>query len=204
MILPDTEACLQASLASPFLDITFDELKKEGFTEARRPRIAYKGLSFAHADGRYRFPMSLHPEPLPPTGYPLRLLTLVQKEFLHSQILQETHDEIPVVWVANENNMLKDIDISLDVFIASPLGRLKVKLKILPGLHQEAVLYRRDDWIKFGGGINQLNEAGLTDMGTVPHFTSSMFVLRIRPLNIFCLSHQPVKLFDLHHWRCGE
>ena len=41
--------------------------------------------------------------------------------------------------------MLKDIDVSLDVFIASPLGRLKVKLKTLTGLHPETVLYRRDD-----------------------------------------------------------
>jgi len=168
--LPDTEACLQASITSPFLETTLDELKRAGFTEARRPWIAYKGLAFAHADGRYHFPMSLHPEPPPPTGYPLRLLTLVRKAFLHSQILPEMHDEIPVAWVSNKNNMLKDIDISLDVFIASPLGRLKVKLKTLSGLHPEAVLYRRDDWIKFGGGINQLIEAGLTDMGDCAPF----------------------------------
>ena len=148
--------------------------------------------------------MSLHPEPLPPTGYPLRLLTLVQKEFLHSQILQETHDEIPVVWVAIENNMLKDIDISLDVFIASPLGRLKVKLKTLTGLHPETVLYRRDDWIKFGGGIHQLIEADLTDMGNCAPFYQQHVRLENLALNILCRNHQPVKLFDLHHWRRGK
>jgi hypothetical protein len=40
-----------------------------------------------------------------------------------------------MVWVAKEDTMLREIDISLDVFIASPPGRLKVKLKTLPGLH---------------------------------------------------------------------
>jgi len=123
-----------------------------------------------HTDGKYRFPMELHPEPLPPSGYPLRLLTLVRKEALHSQILPEAHDKIPMVWVAQENTMLREIDLGLDVFIASPLGRLNVKLKTLPGLHPEAVVYRRDDWIKFGGGVNQLIEAGLTDMGDCAPF----------------------------------
>jgi len=75
-----------------------------------------------------------------------------------------------MVWVAKENTMLQEIDLDLDVFIASPLGRLKAKLKTLPGLHPEAVVYRRDDWIKFGGGVNQLIEASLTDMGDCAPF----------------------------------
>ncbi len=170
VILPDTEACLQASLASPFLETGLDGLKQTGFAEAKRARIAYEGMAFTHADGKYRFPMELHPEPLPPPGYPLRLLTLVRKEALHSQILPEAHDKIPTVWVAKENTMLQEIDHGLGVFIASPLGRLKVKLKTLPGLHPEAVVYRRDDWIKFGGGVNQLIEASLTDMGDCAPF----------------------------------
>jgi len=84
--------------------------------------------------------------------------------------LPESHDKIPTVWVARDNTMLHEIDISLYVFIASPLGRLKVKLKTLTGLHPGAVVYRRDDWIKFGGGVNQLIEAGLTDMGDCAPF----------------------------------
>ena len=35
----------------------------------------------------------------------------------------------------------------------------------MPGLHPEAVLYRRGDWMKLTGGCNQLIEARLTDMG---------------------------------------
>ena len=170
VLLPDTEDCLQASLASPFLETTLDGLKRKGFAEAKRAWIAYEGMVFAHTDGKYRFPMELHTEPVPPTGYPLRLLTLVRKEALHSQILPELHDKIPTVWVANNNSMLQDIDISLDIFIASPLGRLKVELKTLPGLHREALVYRRDDWIRFGGGVNQLIEANLTDMGNCAPF----------------------------------
>jgi len=57
------------------------------------------------------------------------------------------------------------LDLETDVFISSPLGRLKVRLKTMPGLHPEVVVYRRGDWMKLGGGINQLIQERLTDMG---------------------------------------
>jgi hypothetical protein len=46
------------------------------------------------------------------------------------------------------------------------LGRLKVALDIMPGLHPGVVLYRRGDWMNRGGGVNQLIAAGLTDIGS--------------------------------------
>ena len=49
--------------------------------------------------------------------------------------------------------------------MVSPLGRLKVRVKYLQGLHPEVVIYRRGDWMKFGGGANQLIAAELTDLG---------------------------------------
>jgi hypothetical protein len=39
-------------------------------------------------------------------------------------------------------------------------------VQTLPGLHPDAVIYRRGDWISRGGGVNQLIAAGLTDVGS--------------------------------------
>jgi hypothetical protein len=51
------------------------------------------------------------------------------------------------------------------VFLVSPLGRLEVLLKELPGLYPDVVVYRRGDWLKLGGGINQLIADAATDHG---------------------------------------
>ena len=164
--LPDTETCLQKSLDWPYLQVTLEELRREGCAKADRPEIAYADLAFDHPDGRYRFPLILHPEPAADPQYPLRLLTLVRRSAIHSQILPEDQDGLPRAWVAADNPLLPKIDPDRDVYIVSPLGRLKVALDILPGLHPGVVLCRRGDWMNRGGGVNQLIAAGLTDIGS--------------------------------------
>jgi hypothetical protein len=80
-------------------------------------------------------------------------------------MLPQNHELPPLVWVAPDSPGLKGLDKEKDIYLVSALGRLKIRLKELPGLHPEAVLYRRGDWMKRGGGANQLIAARLTDMG---------------------------------------
>ena len=164
--LPDTESCLKRSLNHPRLQVTLEELRLKGCIKANRRSIAYSGLNFDHPDARYRFPLVLHPEPMVNPDYPLRLLTLVRRRAIHSQILPEDQDGLPRIWIAPDNNMMPEIDTRRDVWLVSPLGRLKVALHILPGLHPGSVLYRRGDWMNRGGGVNQLISAGQTDIGS--------------------------------------
>ncbi len=164
--LPDTETCLRNSLDSPFLQVTLDTLRRNGCARANRPTVAYTDMRFDHQDGKYRFPAALHPEPDAVLGYPLQLLTLVRRDAIHSQILPEHQDELPQAWVAPDISGLYQIDPSKAVYIVSPLGRLKVNLQTMPGLHPDVVLYRRGDWMNQKGGINQLISAGITDLGS--------------------------------------
>jgi len=163
--LPDRESCLRAALDSPFLDADLETLRQKGFAQANRPEVAFEGMRFAHPDGRYRFPEALHEEPPPPPGYPLRFLTLVRRRSLHSQILPEDQEGRPVVRVSRENPCLKDLRLDRDVFLASPLGRLAVKVEVCRDLHPSTVVYRRGDWMSLGGGANQLVAPRLTDLG---------------------------------------
>jgi anaerobic selenocysteine-containing dehydrogenase len=163
--LPDSETCFQKSLDLPYLQVTLAELRRKGCAKADRPEIAYADLAFDHPDGRYRFPLILHPEPAADPQYPLRLLTLVRRSAIHSQILPEDQNGLPRAWVAPDNLLLSKINPDKDVWIVSPLGRLKVALDIMIGLHPGVVLYRRGDWMNRGGGVNQLITAGLTDIG---------------------------------------
>ena len=164
--LPTAEECLRAALDSPYLDTTFEEIQKCGCVRSNRPEIAYADLRFAHQDGKYRFPYLLHAEPEPPEGYPLRLLTLVRRKAIHSQILPENQKQPPSVWLASDSPGLDNLDLKKPVKLVSPLGRLTVSIETLPDLHPDVVIYRRGDWICHGGGVNQLVDAGLTDIGS--------------------------------------
>ncbi|MGD9181440.1 MAG: molybdopterin-dependent oxidoreductase, partial [Desulfobacterales bacterium] len=154
--LPTSEDCMRASLNSPYLSTTLEEIRNCGCVRSNRPEIAYADLRFAHQDGKYRFPYVLHAEPQPPAKYPLRLLTLVRRKALHSQMLPEDQKDLPTVWVAPDNCCLKSLNLEKPVDLVSPLGRLKVSVQINAEIHSEVVIYRRGDWISQGGGVNQL------------------------------------------------
>lgn len=164
--LPDTETCLRNSLDSPRLKVTLEKLRQNGCARSDRPAVAYADLTFDHQDGKYRFPATLHAAPAADPQYPLQLLTLVRRNAIHSQILPEDQDPVPQAWIAPDNPAMTGIDRSKDVYLVSPLGRLKISLQTMPGLHPAVVLYRRGDWMKHGGGINQLISAALTDLGS--------------------------------------
>lgn len=163
--VPAPDACLDASLKSRALDISMDTLRAEGFVKVDMPAVAYEGLQFDHPDGRYRFPTALHPEPGPVDDYPLRFLTLVRRDAIHSQMTPEDHCLPPMAWIAPDCDAWRHIDADRPVYLVSPLGRLRVQLSVLEGLHPEVILYRRGDWMKLGGGANQLISEGLTDIG---------------------------------------
>jgi anaerobic selenocysteine-containing dehydrogenase len=164
--LPSDEDCLRASLDSPYLSTTLEQLRDCGCVRSNRPAIAYKDKGFAHPDGRYRFPYILHPEPQAPAEYPLRLLTLVRRKAIHSQILPEDQKQPPLVWVAPDSPCLKHLKPGKPAELVSPLGRLKVSVRTMEGLHPDVVIYRRGGWIRLGGGVNQLIAARLTDIGS--------------------------------------
>ena len=164
--LPSAEDCMRAALDSPFLSTTLEQLRDCGCVRSNRPAIAYADLQFAHQDGHYRFPYILHSEPRPPAQYPLRLLSLVRRKAIHSQILPEDQKQPPVVWIAADNPYVKKLNLEKPVELVSDLGRLRVAVQTMEGLHSEVVIYRRGDWICKGGGVNQLIAAQLTDIGS--------------------------------------
>lgn len=166
VLLPDADACMEESLASPYLDVTLEELREKNYARARRPEVAYGGMVFHHEDARYSFPGVLHDEPAPPAGYGLRLLSTLCKKSMHSQILPEDQEAIPTVWVGPDNPALTAMDPLAEVFLVSPAGRMRVRLMTMEGLHPDVVLYRRGDWMRLGGGVNRLVAPRLTDMGS--------------------------------------
>jgi anaerobic selenocysteine-containing dehydrogenase len=162
--IPEAETCLSVSLQSPHLSIGLPELREKGFSRFRQPAVAYRDLAFDHPDGRARLPEAIHPEAPAPTDYPLRLLSLVRGGAMHSQMAPHEQPAPPTVWIAPDHPVLVRLNSDRTAWLVSPLARLKVKVAALPGLHPEALIYRRGDWMAQGGGVNQLIAGGVGDL----------------------------------------
>ncbi len=163
VLLPTKEEAFRASLDTPRLRTSLEDLRLHGSTEAERPDLPYEGLRFAHPDGLYHPPSLLHDEPGPPDGYPLRLLSLIRREAIHSQIPPEAQQGQPTVWVSPETFWGRRAGEAAR--LVSPLGSMDVLVQPMEGLVRDVVVYRRGDWMQLGGGVNRLIADGLTDLG---------------------------------------
>ncbi len=172
VVVPGAEEIMASALESPFVDFTLEEIRERGFSRSLRPKVAFEGAVFSHPDGKHRCPGPLHPEPEPPAGYPLRLLSLVRRRFMHSQIPKQDQSAPPQVWLSPDNPAWGEIDPQKPVYLATPLGRIQVRPEKSKGIHPAAVIYRRGDWMMSGGGVNQLIQAELTDMGNLAAYYS--------------------------------
>jgi len=160
--LPDEDACLREGLK--LANISLDELVDNGFVKAPHPSVAFENMVFGHLDGLYRFPEELHPEPERDPDYPLQLLTLVHGDFLHSQMPESEQRGVPEVWISKACPAFAALDPDLDVYLATDLGAMQVRVRTLDGLHPRAVIMRRGGWMKFGHGPNAIIRPSVTDM----------------------------------------
>ena len=165
---PELDECLRIGLGPVGVDL--DAFRAKGFARADHPSVAFEGLKFAHPDGLYRFPETLDPDPLEidqddDPEFPLRLLSLVRGTYMHSQIPESEQQGLPEILVSPDNPDLDDADPEGPIFLATPLGRMAVRLRLDASLHSLVVLIRRDGWVSQGHGPNAIIEPQITDMG---------------------------------------
>ncbi len=163
--LPSSGRCMAAALETPGISITLEELRRRGYIEVPVPEVPYADLTFDHPDGLARLPMQLHDEKPNEPEYPLRLLSLIRRSAIHSQILPQEQQALPQVWISPECDALHHLDLGAPVYLVSPLGRIEVGVNLMDELHADAVVYRRGDWMALGGGINRIISDRPTDIG---------------------------------------
>ncbi len=164
VLLPDKETILRETLALPTLGVSLETLKERGWVRANRPRIAFEGLRFGHADGRFRLVERLSAEPDADQDYPLRLLSLIRKRAIHSQMDEAKQQGLLEAWVSPDNPALREANDGR-TWLVSSLGRLEVRLAPDASLHPEVVLVRRGGWLSLGCNPNVLIACQETDMG---------------------------------------
>ena len=165
--LPGPEEALRQALASPTLNASLEELRSRGYVRSTHGPMAFEDLRFGHVDGLYRLPPRLDPPvTVAADGYPLQLLTLINRHFVHSQIPPEDQTGQPVVTV--HPRILENLGLPPGPgWLVTELGRLAVQIAADVSVHPDCVVYRRGPWGKLGGGVNRIIGFVETDMGGV-------------------------------------
>jgi len=163
LVLPDKEEMLRYGLG-PSVNGSLEELREKGFLPCEFQDVAYEGMQFDTDDGLYHAPEFLSDEERS-SEYPLSLLSLVRKDSLHSQRLEEPHSGALRAWISPKSPALKNIDLNAPVQIVSPHGKLEVDLRLDDSVHPEALVVRRGGWMRFSRCVNPLVAPRATDGG---------------------------------------
>ncbi|MCP3900371.1 MAG: molybdopterin-dependent oxidoreductase [Desulfobacteraceae bacterium] len=162
---PEREKCLKLSFPKLDNSISFDTFKKNGFIHAGKKKIAFENGT-EHKSGFFSLVNTLTLEPEKNPVFPMRLLSLINKEYIHSQILPEEQEDLPVVTINPDTEHIKNLNLDEKIYLVSCLGKLEIKIRFDKNVHLDVVIYRRGDWMLHKGGVNSLIEARLTDSGT--------------------------------------
>jgi len=191
---PDLDSWLNASLPSECGGL--DRLRRETWCELPHDPVVFRDGS-AHADGRFRLLDSLSPPepPEPPetpetpdlsgAERPLRLLSLIRREAMHSQILPENQrgwdsDDglgLPMRMnpeTARSRNLAPGDTVELEASDHRLTGRLLFDEGLVPGV----VACPRDGWVQFGLGPNLLTADLTSDMGETAAFYETRVAVR--------------------------
>ena len=182
--MPDPEAVLEQALnTEPVTSLTANPLtaiRKQGFLPTKHPAIAYEDLVFDHLDGKYRLPDPvLHDEPAPLAGYPLSLLTFINKDYTHSQIPEDEQEEQLKAFIHPDTLKRYGLSDGKQAVVISPIGKLTVTAVANTASHPESVVIRRGGWMMFDRCANTIIEPHVTDMGDNAAYYSQK--VRIEP-----------------------
>ncbi|MEZ6852192.1 molybdopterin-dependent oxidoreductase [Halodesulfovibrio aestuarii] len=167
---PERDEILTTALnTKPITNLTknpLEKIRRQGFLPTDWPTVAFKDMQFKHPDGKYRFPDPvLHDELKASVDFPLSLLSLINKDFEHSQIPADKQQEQLKAYVYPATLTQSNIEPDAQAYIVSPIGKIQVQVVADTSVHPEAVIVRRGGWMMFNRCPNTIIEAHVTDIG---------------------------------------
>lgn len=167
---PDRNAILQQALDTPAItnltEKPLEMIRKKGFLPTDRKQIAFSDFIFGHPDGKYQLPEPyLHPEPQRDASFPLTLLSLINKDYEHSQIPEEQQQEQLKAYLHPTTLEQNGIEPESSALLVSPIGKLPIQACADSTVHPEAVIIRRGGWMMYNRSPNAIIEEHITDVG---------------------------------------
>jgi anaerobic selenocysteine-containing dehydrogenase len=160
MDFPSEEEVMRDALKARRMSTELEDIRERCYVPSPPYPLPFGGGVFAHPDGKARLVAELTPEPGAPGGYPLRLLSTVQKRHLLSQIPEREQVGPQPLFLSPRCALLQEngggLDISRPCFLVTEHGRMPVSPRLLDSLHPEAAHVPRGGWMKTGWGLNAL------------------------------------------------
>ncbi len=166
---PTAEQIMSEALKAKRMTTKLEHIRKQSYVPSPAYAPPFEQGIFAHSDGLARLVTQLHVEPEATKGYPLRLLSFVQKKHMLSQIPEAEQQGLQTLWLAPKNALLLanggSLDLTQRCYLATEMGRMEVKVKTLDSLHPQAAYICRGGWLKTGWGLNRLIGPHEADLG---------------------------------------
>lgn len=186
------EAEWLAHICRPMLEkgITLEALRGGPVRLPEAPMVAWADKKFATPSGRFRFLDALPevenasavptPDQAPDQAWPLTLLTTGSPEHLCSELTLAEHAPLAVAVIHPEAAPgLADGDTA---WLCTPLGQLKVTLRLDPRQRPDTCLCRRGGWAKAGHGLNRLIPDAVSTLGKgTPYYAARAALRPVEP-----------------------
>lgn len=178
-------------ICRPLLDkgISLDALRNGPMRHPDAPMVAWADKAFTTPSGRFEFLSAL--EVTAPSGddamhtgpelgqnpaYPLTLLTTGSPDHLCSELTLAEHAPLPVAVVHPEaaSNMAD----GAEAWLCTPMGRVRVTLRLDPRQRPDVCMCRRGGWTKAGHGLNRLIPDHVSALGNGTPYYEARAALR--------------------------
>lgn len=164
---------------------TMEELRKGPF-RLDAPMAPYTDGVFPTESGKFEFLTEFDPSVLRTDDpeYPYTLLTIAPHKYICSERTLAEHEDLPLVLLHPDEALLRGVADGDAVWVESPAGRVKARLKTDPGIRRDCLVAERGGWIKAGHGLNRLTKAMSSKVGNgTPYYET---VVTVKPFDATC------------------
>ena len=158
--------------------VSLDEVFERPIRCPISPMVPFSDRRFPTKSGAFEFITALDNEKRTLANYPLTFVTNFDKKWLLSQMLEKEHPKVATVRIGTataEQYRIADKEIAV---VKSPVGELKVEVKVDPRVGPGMVIMPVGTWIKRGGGANILTEDIMSNFGQMAAYGETRVQLR--------------------------
>ncbi len=153
---------------------------KRGPFRLDAPMVPYTDGIFPTPSSKFEFMTTVDPVDLETTepDYPYTLLTIAPHRFICSERTLAEHDPLPTVRMNPQAAERQRLEAEGMVWVESPLGRIRARLRIDPDVRTDCLVAERGGWIKAGHGWNRLTRDVTSRVGDgTPYYDTRVRVV---------------------------
>lgn len=155
-------------LAAPLINqgISLEKLQKAPIRIPLAPKTPYEDRKFKTPSGKFEFIDKFEIDEYTNDGYSLRLLSIMPKKWIGSEISEEEHGEdILEVQVHPDNLKKENLADGDEALLESPVGSLIVKINANEEVRRDSIVTYRGGWLKYNKCVNVLTVDMISELG---------------------------------------